>query len=419
VKRLLHTMPPLPSIAIVVTSYAPFIGGGETAAAQLATFLTRQGRRVMVVTQRFDRRHARREVLDGVDVFRVGFPGRRRALAKWLASPAFFRTLLRERGRFDVVVCIDYRAAGIAALLARAWNRRPVVFQAQTDGVIGGARVREALATAGLGDVRWLADLATWPIRRIYDGADAYCCISRLIERETLEAGVPRERVHYLPNPVDTALFRPAATAERLALRAKFGVDPEAVVAIFAGRLSREKGALDLIEAWCQGMPERAELIVVGPDMTGHPWDVGPAARARAASASRPVRFVGPQTQAALAEWLRLADVHVQPSHFEAFGTSAIEAMASGLPVIASDVGGLRDFVAPGVNGVRVPPKDPVALAGAMSLLLADTARRSALAAGALATAPAFAIDRVLGRYIEIIDRTVPLAADAVQSPRL
>jgi glycosyltransferase involved in cell wall biosynthesis len=396
-----------PAIAIVVTSYAPFIGGGETAAAQLATFLSRQGRRVMVITQRFDYRHAQREMLDGVEVLRVGRPGRRRALAKWRASPAFFRALMRERERFDVVACVDYRAAGIAALLARRWNRRPVVFQAQTDGVIGGARVREALAAAGLGGVGWLARLATWPIRRLYDGADAYCCISRRIERETLEAGVPRERVHYLPNPVDTALFRPAAPAERIALRAKFGVDPDAVVAIFAGRLSREKGLLDLIEAWCLGMPERAELIVVGPDMTNHAWDVGPAARTLAASASRPIRFVGPQTQAALAEWLRLADVQVQPSHFEAFGTSAIEAMASGLPVIASDVGGLRDFVAPDVNGVRVPPQDPAAFAGAMRLLLADSARRSMLAAGALATAPAFAIDRVLGRYIEIIDGAV------------
>jgi glycosyltransferase involved in cell wall biosynthesis len=247
----------------------------------------------------------------------------------------------------------------------------------------------------------------TWPIRRLYRGADAYCCISRTIERETIAAGVPAAHVHYLPNPVDLTVFRPASAEDRAATRARLGVDAAAVVAMFAGRLSREKGLIELIEAWCAGMPAGSLLIVAGAEMPGHPWNVAAEARARAAGAPTPVRFVGGQSQPDLAAWLRIADVHVQPSHFEAFGTSAIEAMASGLPVVASDIGGLPDFVKPDVNGVLVPPRDAPALADALRALLADAPRRARLARGAVETAQAFEIGRVLGAFAAIVDRTV------------
>ncbi|HVW05889.1 MAG TPA: glycosyltransferase family 4 protein [Vicinamibacterales bacterium] len=394
-----------PSIALVSTYYAPLIGGAETAASQLAAFLASQQRRVVVITKRLAAEHARVERAGDVEIRRVGPVGPPRGFAKWIAAPAFFRALVRFRREYDVVVCVDYRGAGLAALWARIWTKRPVVFQAVTDGVISGGAVRAALSRARVPEL--LIDAMTWPIRRLYGGADAYCCISRTIEREAIAAGVPAARVHYLPNPVDLTVFRPASAEERAATRARLGVDAAAIVAIFAGRLSREKGLLELIEAWCAGMPTGSLLIVAGAEMPGHPWNVAAQARARAASAPTPVRFVGGQSQPDLAAWLRIADVHVQPSHFEAFGTSAIEAMASGLPVVASDIGGLPDFVKPDVNGVLVPPRDAPALADALRALLADAPRRARLARGAVETAQAFEIGRVLGAFAAIVDRTV------------
>jgi glycosyltransferase involved in cell wall biosynthesis len=81
--------------------------------------------------------------------------------------------------------------------------------------------------------------------------------------------------------------------------------------------------------------------------------------------------------------------------------------MASGLPVVASDVGGLPDFVRPGVNGVLVPPRDTRALADALRALLSDAATRARLARGAIDTAQAFEIGRVLGTFADVIDRVV------------
>src|SRR5439155_581462 len=95
-----------------------------------------------------------------------------------------------------------------------------------------------------------------------------------------------------------------------------------------------------------------ALLALVGPDMPGHPCDVGASARAYVVEHrfGDRVRFEGPTTDTA--PFYRAADLFVQPSHFEAFGSSAIEAMASGLPIVSSGVGGLGDFLVAGENAL-------------------------------------------------------------------
>ena len=255
----------------------------------------------------------------------------------------------------------------------------------------------------------FIGRVVAWPLQRLYDGGDDYPCISRAIEQETLAVGVPRNHVHYLPNPVDTTRFSPADAATRAALRQAAGIAADARVAVIVGRLSREKGQLQALRAWQRCAIDRGLLVLVGPDMTGHPWDIGPAARAfvqQQGMADR-VRFVGGVPASDVINWLRLADVAVQPSEFEAFGTAAIEAMAAGLPVVASDVGGLRDFVLPGINGFRVPPDQPDALADALSRVMNDDGLRGTLAAGALRTVPEFDVATVLGRLAMLLDAAV------------
>src|SRR5439155_25916613 len=110
----------------------------------------------------------------------------------------------------------------------------------------------------------------------------------------------------------------------------------------------------------------------VGPDMPGHVWDGGPAIHAFVAEhgLGDRVRVYGPASDPA--RLYRAADLFVQPSHFEAFGISAIEAMASGVAVVASAVGGLRDFLVDGSNALLVPPRSPQPLGVALRRALAD-----------------------------------------------
>jgi glycosyltransferase involved in cell wall biosynthesis len=258
------------------------------------------------------------------------------------------------------------------------------VFQAQTTGVLSGDNVDAALARRGIKPSGWVGRLVKWPPRAIYGRGDAFACISRVIERETLAAGVPRDRVHFLPNAIDMSRFRPASEVERLALRQPLDLPPDAVVCLFVGRLSREKGLMDLMEAWRSVQQSDGAgsgvLLVAGPDMEGHPWNVGPAAREFAVrhALSSSVRFLGSVDP--VDPLLRAADVLVQPSHFEALGLSAIEALASGVPVIASAVGGLLDFMVDDDNGKLCPPNDPPALAASLRALIDDTGLRRRLA---------------------------------------
>jgi glycosyltransferase involved in cell wall biosynthesis len=250
-----------------------------------------------------------------------------------------------------------------------------------------------------------MANVLTWPARALYGRADAIAGISRAIVRETLEAGVTAERVHYLPNPVDTRTFSPVDPDARRQMRKRMGLPDELVVAIFVGRLSREKGVIDLLQAWARAQP-RGMLVLVGPAMTDHPWDVSAEARriVEQQDLKRSVWFAGPQSAEAVASWLRVADFAIQPSHFEAMGLAAAEAMAAGLPVIASDTGGYRDFVVHEQNGLLVAPQDVAALSQAITRLEIDAPLRAALGQRARATAEQFDEMVVLERFAQIID---------------
>jgi D-inositol-3-phosphate glycosyltransferase len=370
-------------VLILTPYFYPIIGGVESNAERLARYLVSQGVPVQVLTKRIGQGLADNEERDGIAIRRIGPRGERSSLGKWLMTPAIVRWLVRHASDYNVVCCVDYRATGVAALLARRVTGRPVVFQAQTTGVLSGDNVDPLLRKAGIDAAGAIAGAVKGPIRLLYRGANAFACISRDIERETLACGVPRERVWYLPNAIDMTHFRPAEPGERDRLRRERNLPLDGVVCLFVGRLSREKGVMELLEAWRRLQPSDALLVIAGPDMTGHSWDAGGPGRAfvEQHGLRERVRFVGPLAD--VAPMLKTADLVVQPSHFEALGLSAIEALACGVPLVASAVGGLLDFVVDGENGRLCPPQDPAALASCIGPLLTDSGARAQLASRA------------------------------------
>jgi glycosyltransferase involved in cell wall biosynthesis len=380
-------------VVILTPYFYPVIGGVESNAERLARYLVAHRIPVQVLTKRIAPQLPDDDDRDGIAIHRIGPSGERSSLGKWQMTPAIVGWLTRHAASYDVVCCVDYRATGVAALLARRVTRRPVVFQAQTTGVLSGDNVDPLLRRAGIAGTGLIARTVKAPIRALYRGADAFACISRDIERETLACGVPRDRVWYMPNAIDMAHFRPAESGERDRLRQTLGLPADRVVCLFIGRLSREKGVLDLLEAWRLLKPAGALLVIAGPDMTAHAWDAGAPGRAFVAQhgLEERVRFIGPLSD--VAPMIRASDLVVQPSHFEALGLSAIEALACGVPIVASAVGGLLDFVVDGENGRLAPPHDPPALAACIGPLLTDAAARARLAARAR--------DSVLAEYDE------------------
>ena len=382
-----------PRVVLLTTYFRPIVGGVESNAERLARFLHGNRFDVRIVTKRITPALADREDMDGVPIERIGPYGVRSASGKWRLLPSAFRWLVRHRAAYDVVCCVDYRGVGVAAIAARAMTGRPVVLQAQTPG--------------NLLDPALLAQ----PVIGVYRRADAFACISHALEREAIAAGVPAARVHFLPNAVDISRFRPADGDERQTLRRERGIPSGAIVCLFVGRLSREKGVMDLMKAWDQLRPANAILLMAGPDMTDHPWNEGPAARDFSArhDLGASVRFLG--SIADVAPLLRTADIVIQPSHFEAQGLSAVEALASGVPVVASGVGGLLDFVIDGDNGKLCQPQRPAELAAAIRALVADDAfRQRATARARASVVDQYDEQKVFARFADLL-RDVTSAA--------
>jgi D-inositol-3-phosphate glycosyltransferase len=204
--------------------------------------------------------------------------------------------------------------------------------------------------------------------------SDAVIAVSAA-ERDTIvnRLGAPKSRVVVVHPGVDSALFSP--------LDQPAPEHPGYVVV--AARLEPLKG-LDLAISAIAALPaaDRPELVVAGGPTTGH--ESYPAELlALAEQAGITVRFLGPQSRPALAELLRGARMLLVPSHSETFGLVALEAAASGIPVVAMRSGGLVEAVEHGSTGLLIATRDPAIWTDAVSRLLTDdTLARSLGAAG-------------------------------------
>ncbi|HYZ33943.1 MAG TPA: glycosyltransferase family 4 protein [Crenalkalicoccus sp.] len=201
-------------------------------------------------------------------------------------------------------------------------------------------------------------------------------------------------------NGRDPLLFRPDAGV-RAAVRAALGTAPEACVVIAVSRLVRHKGWPELLQAM-EAVPD-AELWAVGERL---PSDHGEALEphfARAAASLGPrLRRLGYRRD--VGRLMAAADLFCLPSHFEGLPMSVIEAMLTGLPVVATDIGGPREQVVQGETGLLVPPMQVAPLAEALRLLAVDPQLRARMGAAGRARALArYDEARVVGRTLDLL----------------
>jgi len=202
-----------------------------------------------------------------------------------------------------------------------------------------------------------------------------------------LRIGVPSSKVRLLGNGVDLERFTPPDPAVRAAVRAELGVGPDTVVCGVVGRLVWEKGYREVFAAARRLRTTAPDVVVVvvGPD---DPQKAdGVDAAAIAAAEADGVRFLGMRDD--VERLYAGMDLYVLASYREGFPRSAMEAAASGLPVVATDIRGCRQVVETGRTGLLVPVRDAVALAEAIATIANDPDRRTAMARAARAKAEA------------------------------
>jgi D-inositol-3-phosphate glycosyltransferase len=357
-------------------------GGQNVHVAALASALARLGDEVVVHTRRDDPGLPRRvQLAPGVEVDHVD-AGPSTEIPKDELRPhmAAFADDLREQWLDDPpdVVHAHFWMSALAALDAAHGLGIPVV---QTFHALGVVKRRHQ------------GDRDTSPPGRIADEARIARAVDRIVATctdevfELLRMGADRRRITVVPCGVDLDRFGVEGPREEAARRL-----------VAACRLVERKGLADAVKALAE-VPG-AELHVAGGP-SAQALEADPEARRLWALAARvgvADRFVlrGRVEREAMPALLRSADAVVCVPWYEPFGIVPLEAMACGVPVVASAVGGHTDSVVHGVTGVHVPPRDPRALAAALRALLADPARRAELGeAGARRARQRYGFDRV------------------------
>jgi glycosyltransferase involved in cell wall biosynthesis len=213
-------------------------------------------------------------------------------------------------------------------------------------------------------------------LRPVLRRLDAHIAVAEIQKRHLVGVeGLREESVRVIYNGVDTGAFRPADPAERSATRRTLGLADDAVVLMTVGSLKPIKGADVLLRAVAPLMREQPRLRLV---LVGDGPDRGSLERqARELSIADRVSFLG--LRADVDRLLRAADALVLPSRSEALPTVLLEAMAAGLPVVATRVGGVPEIVDEDRSGLMVPPEDASALGGALARIASDPALRRSL----------------------------------------
>jgi len=280
-------------------------------------------------------------------------------LPHWRRRVAGYNLLLNrsvapalERAHPDVIVCGGYGYLANWRVLGWAWRRRRPVFLWSESNQQDQRR--------GMPHVEMLK-------RRFIRACSGFVVPGKSAAAYAATFGVPDERIFVAPNAVDNAFFSREAAAVRsraAEMRRRFGL-PESYF-LCVGRLVFTKGVFDLLEAYSRLAPElraRSELFFVGdgieqPDLEARAAAIHPGA----------VRFAGFAHREQLPVYYALADALVFPTHTDPWGLVVNEAMACGIPIVATDAGGcVIDLVQDGWNGYVVPKRAPEKLCGALA----------------------------------------------------
>ena len=395
-------------------TYHPFIGGAEVAIKETTDRISPDEYAFDMITLRFDSELPRFERVGNIDVFRIGFTKKGAKIEDFNSFPLVLNkylypfsalaaaAVLHQRKPYDAVASIMTSYASFAPLFFKyLFPRVPYIVRADDGDPIDYLKKRVGL----------LYPLFT----RVFTKADAAITTSTYLEGFVRSMGY-RGPLTIVPNGVDTRRFSHSYAQEELdALKHALSAHPDDVYLITTSRLVKKNACDDVIRALSL-LPENVKFLIlgVGPDETML------RTLARTESVGDRVLFLGQVSHTLMPKYLKISDIFIRPSRSEGFGISFIEAMVAGLPVIATQEGGIADFLFdakrnPGkeTTGWAVDKDAPAQIADAVRDILAnpeqvarvrDIARKMVLERydwNLIAAQMQSVFDRVLGKAVE------------------
>lgn len=366
-----------PSVALIRQRYA-HDGGAERFVSRALEALKSHNVRLTLVTREW-RGGEGFEVLT-CNPFYIG-----RLWRDWSFARAVCRRL--ERESFDLVQsherlsCCDVYRAGDG--VHREWLRQ----RARTQGALG------RLATA-LNPYHYYVKAAE---KRLFGSArlKAVICNSKMVRDEILNHfGIAREKLHVIYSGVDTRVFHPDLKRHRAAIRAQYAVPEDATLFLFVGSGFARKGVATLLEAMAR-LSADTYLLVVGHDKSLEKYRV----RAQRLGLGSRARFAGRQTD--VKPFYGAADGLVLPTLYDPFPNVALEAMASGVPVITSSKCGAAELIRDGENGYVCDALDSSALVERMRQL-ADREKGERIGKAARDTVAGLHLETMSDKLLEL-----------------
>jgi len=381
-----------PPEVTLVAHHVGSVGGMERVLTQLALGLRRRGYEVTVIAYACELPAG-----SGVTFRRVRGPSRPFVLSyPWFMLAATIAVRRWRRGlvlvtgaivlnRVDLVAIHYCHHVGPATPSRASW---PFRLNAKVSALLGRAAERVCFP---LNRPRWFVCVSEGVAEEIREHFPAYA-----------------QRTITIPNGVDVDAFAPGSRREEVAaLREALAIEERRKVAIFVGSEWQRKGldavirALALAEGWLL-------LVVGGGDRDRY------EALAKQVGVADAVRWIGVSRD--VAPLYQLADVFVFPTSYEAFPLVALEAAASGLPILATPVNGVRELVADGVDGFLIAA-DPADIAGRLRMLADDPALLERLGRAARSAALDYSWEKMVERHHQLYSRLARPEGESVDQP--
>ncbi len=324
-------------IGFFADSFFPIVGGAETVLHNLATRLTRKGDDVLVLAPHI------RGCDNWMDVpyslKRYDRPSSKRIGVSQLLLPLAWH---QWQHRFDVLHCNSAYPSAYLGTTLKSWTNLPVVVRPHGDDILPNQRIRRHPK---------LAALAQQALCR----ADAIVAQGQFLRRALLNFGVPDTLIHVIHNGVDIELF---SRGEPFPHRRPY--------LLAMGSLFRRKGFDVLLEAFARIRGDDVDLLIAGDG----PELIHLTELSNRLGVSNQVRFLRHVSGQEKINLLRSAMLLVVPSRCEPFANVILEGLASGLPIVASEVDGNPELVHPDRNGLLFPNEDVEALTAKLQRLI-------------------------------------------------
>jgi glycosyltransferase involved in cell wall biosynthesis/peptidoglycan/xylan/chitin deacetylase (PgdA/CDA1 family) len=380
----LNTMrsPSEKTIVVFTLSYAPLVGGAEKQVQALSERWAAKGQSVWVVTRRVPGA-PHRETINGVQVYRlfsIWFPG----LSGLTLTLSLMMFLWPRRRQIGMLLVQMFNIGALATSWVSRLAGLPLVIKPSAGGPDGNlANLKKSF-------------LGSFKCDFILDACTYIVAINQEVVHEYAAEGVLKRKIYLIPNGVDTDYFHAVDEMTRNRLREKQGLRPDLLQVLYVGRLEKVKNLDALIDCWGKLAAQfaQARLSIVGDGSErGHLEQL-----IAHAGLSSSISLLGPSDNPR--ELYQAADVFVLPSLREGISNALLEAMACGVPPVASQVGGNRDVIQPEVNGLLIDPLDSSSWLKSFQRLIQNKDLRMQLGHAARETVlQQYALDSVLSKY--------------------